>query len=116
MAAVAGIPSLSALLAWPTDHFTEAADHWETVGERSYGVASMQSIADNWGREASPICLDNFSEGLSDRFEQAVGDTRRRARNVIHALFVERLDSVAFCYSCSRLQHQEASWQTPLIG
>jgi hypothetical protein len=39
MSAVAGFPSLSSLLAWPTDHLTEAADHWETVGERSYGVA-----------------------------------------------------------------------------
>ena len=39
MAAVAGAPGLSALLAWPTDHLTEAADHWETVGERSYGVS-----------------------------------------------------------------------------
>ena len=39
MAAVAGDPGLSALLAWPTDHLTGAADHWETVGERSYGVS-----------------------------------------------------------------------------
>ena len=39
MSTVAGVPSLSSLLAWPTDHLTEAADHWETVGERSYGVA-----------------------------------------------------------------------------
>ena len=23
---------------------------------------------------------------------------------------------VATCYICSRLQHQEASWRTPLIG
>lgn len=33
------VPGLSALLAWPTDHLTEAADHWDVVGERSYGVA-----------------------------------------------------------------------------
>jgi hypothetical protein len=39
MAAVEGVPGLSSLLAWPTDHLTEAADHWETVGEHSYGVA-----------------------------------------------------------------------------
>ncbi|CDO87390.1 hypothetical protein [Mycobacterium triplex] len=38
MSAVGGIPGLSELLAWPTDHLTEAADHWETVGESSYGV------------------------------------------------------------------------------
>ena len=31
MAAVAGFPSLSQLLAWPTEHLTEAAEHWEAV-------------------------------------------------------------------------------------
>jgi hypothetical protein len=41
MAAVAGFPDLSGLLAWPTEHLTEAADHWEAVGGRSYGVASQ---------------------------------------------------------------------------
>jgi hypothetical protein len=41
MAAVAGFPSLSQLLAWPVEHLTEAADHWEAVGGRSYGVASQ---------------------------------------------------------------------------
>ncbi|OBG57485.1 hypothetical protein A5702_10420 [Mycobacterium sp. E3339] len=30
---------MSGLLAWPADHLTEAADYWETVSERSYGVA-----------------------------------------------------------------------------
>src|SRR6202008_3570241 len=40
MAAVAGFPGLSQLLAWPTEHLTEAADHWEAVGGRSYGVAN----------------------------------------------------------------------------
>ncbi|MDT5259290.1 MAG: hypothetical protein QOD10_4370, partial [Mycobacterium sp.] len=29
MAAVAGFPGLSGLLAWPTEHLTEAADLWE---------------------------------------------------------------------------------------
>ena len=36
---MAGVPGLSALLAWPTDHLTEAAGYWEMVSERSYGVA-----------------------------------------------------------------------------
>lgn len=39
MAAVAGVPGLSTLLAWPTEHLTEAAAHWEIVGEHNYGVA-----------------------------------------------------------------------------
>jgi hypothetical protein len=41
MAAVAGFPGLSGLLAWPTEHLTEAADLWEAVGGRSYGVANQ---------------------------------------------------------------------------
>src|SRR5437588_431117 len=41
MSAVAGFPSLSQLVDWPTEHLTEAADYWETIGERCYGVTSQ---------------------------------------------------------------------------
>jgi hypothetical protein len=41
MAAVAAFPNLSELLTWPTEHLTEAADHWEVVGGRSYGLANQ---------------------------------------------------------------------------
>lgn len=41
MSAVAGFPGLSMLLSWSTEHLTEAADHWDTVGEHSYGVANQ---------------------------------------------------------------------------
>ena len=41
MAAVAAIPGLSALLAWPTEHLPEAAENWEAVGGRCYGVANQ---------------------------------------------------------------------------
>ena len=41
MSAVAAIPGLSALLAWPTEHSTEAAEDWEAVGGRCYGVANQ---------------------------------------------------------------------------
>lgn len=39
MVAVAGFPDLSEVLSWPTEHLTDAADHWETVGARSYAVS-----------------------------------------------------------------------------
>ncbi|WP_231639772.1 hypothetical protein, partial [Mycobacterium sp. Marseille-P9652] len=39
MTAIAGVPDLSQVLSWPTDHLTEAADHWENVGARTYAVA-----------------------------------------------------------------------------
>jgi len=56
MAAVAGVPGLSALLAWPTDHLSEAADHWEAVGEGSYGVAHQvwrDALSVDWQGEAA---------------------------------------------------------------
>lgn len=56
MSAVVGIPSLSQLLAWPTDHLTQAADHWETVGARSYGVANQvwrDALSIDWQGEAA---------------------------------------------------------------
>lgn len=56
MTAVAGVPTLSALLSWPTDHLTEAAAHWDTVGERSYEVAQKvwrDSMSVDWSGEAA---------------------------------------------------------------
>jgi hypothetical protein len=56
MAAVAGAPGLSALLAWPTDHLTEAATHWEALGERSYGVSHgvwRDALTVDWSGEAA---------------------------------------------------------------
>jgi hypothetical protein len=56
MAAVAGVPGLSALLTWPTDHLTEAAGHWEAVGERSYGLAHgvwSDALGADWRGEAA---------------------------------------------------------------
>jgi hypothetical protein len=56
MAAIAGIPGLSATLAWPTDHLTEAAAHWETVGARSYAVAHQvwrDAVSVDWQGEAA---------------------------------------------------------------
>ena len=56
MSAIAGVPGLSALLAWPTDHLSEAADHWEAVGGRSYGVAHQvwrDALSVDWYGEAA---------------------------------------------------------------
>ena len=56
MSTVAGFPGLSGLLAWPTEHLTEAADYWEAVGGRSYGVANhvwRDAVAIDWHGEAA---------------------------------------------------------------
>lgn len=54
--AVGGAPNLSALLAWPTDHLTQAAAHWEAVSERSYGVVHQvwrDGTSVDWRGEAA---------------------------------------------------------------
>ncbi|WIM87459.1 hypothetical protein PT015_21885 [Candidatus Mycobacterium wuenschmannii] len=66
MAAVAGGPGLSALLNWPTDHLTEAASHWESVGEQSFGVAhgvwSDAMVADWKGEAAEALRTDTHAD------------------------------------------------------
>jgi hypothetical protein len=67
MAAVASTPGLSALLAWPTDHLTEAASHWETAGERSYGVAHgvwSDALTADWDGEAADALRTNTHADL----------------------------------------------------
>ncbi len=52
----AGGVGLSQLLAWPTEHLTEAAEHWEAVGTRSYGVAHQvwrDALSVDWRGEAA---------------------------------------------------------------
>jgi hypothetical protein len=56
MSAVPGFPGLSQLLAWPTEHLTEAADYWEAIGGRSYGVANQvwhDALSIDWQGEAA---------------------------------------------------------------
>jgi hypothetical protein len=56
MSAVAGSAGLSQLLAWPTEHLTEAADHWEAVGARSYGVTNQvrqDALSIDWQGDAA---------------------------------------------------------------
>jgi hypothetical protein len=56
MSALAGSSSLSQLLAWPTEHLTEAADNWDTTGERCYGVANQvwrDALSIDWQGEAA---------------------------------------------------------------
>jgi hypothetical protein len=56
MSSVAGFPGLSQLLTWPTEHLTEAADHWESVGARCYGVANQvwrDALSIDWQGEAA---------------------------------------------------------------
>jgi hypothetical protein len=83
MAAVVGPPSLSALLSWPTDHLTEAAAHWETVGERSYGVAHgawSDALTVDWsGGAAEALRTDTHADMMTT---SAVVDQLQEAAKV----------------------------------
>lgn len=56
MAAVGGFPGLSQLLAWPTEHLSQAAEYWETIGGRCYQLANQvwqDTLAIDWHGEAA---------------------------------------------------------------
>lgn len=56
MPAAAAVPGLSALLAWPIEHLTEAADSWEALGARCYGVANQvwrDAVSADWQGHAA---------------------------------------------------------------
>jgi hypothetical protein len=88
MAAVAGAPGLSALLAWPTEHLTDAAAHWETVGERSYGVAHgvwSDALTVDWrGEAAEALRTDTHADMMTtcavvDQLQEAASVARSGA-------------------------------------
>lgn len=69
MATVTGVPDLSELLSWPTTHLTEAADHWEAVGGRSYAVANQvwrDALAVGWqGQGADALRMATHTDMVS---------------------------------------------------
>jgi guanyl-specific ribonuclease Sa len=91
MAAVSGAPGLSALLSWPTDHLTEAAAHWETVGERSYGVSHgvwRDALTVDWsGEAAEALRTDTHADmmttsGVVDQLQSAANVARSGASDL----------------------------------
>jgi hypothetical protein len=88
MATVAGAPGLSALLAWPTDHLTEAAAHWEAVGEHSFQVAHgtwSDALTVDWsGEAAEALRADTHADlmttsGVVDQLQEAARAARSGA-------------------------------------
>ena len=91
MAAIARAPGLSALLAWPTDHLTEAATHWETVGERSHGVSHgvwSDALTVDWsGEAAEALRTDTHADMMTtsavvDQLQSAAGAARSGASDL----------------------------------
>lgn len=92
--AAAGVPDLSALLAWPTDHLTEAADHWEAVGERSYVVAHQvwrDAGSVDWQGEAADALRTathadmKITSAVADQLQAAASVARRGASDLYAA-------------------------------
>jgi hypothetical protein len=83
MSAVAGFPGLSQLLAWPTEHLTEAADYWEAAGGRSYTVATQvwrDTLSIDWlGNGADALRTATHSDMLTT---SAVADQLQAAAKV----------------------------------
>lgn len=71
-AATGSCPSLSDLLAWPTEHLTDAADRWKTTGERWYDVFAQihqESLSVDWeGNGADALHIRTYAD------MSAVGD------------------------------------------
>jgi hypothetical protein len=81
----------SALLAWPTEHLTEAADHWDAVGERSYGLAHQvwqDALVVDWrGETAEALRTATHADmqttsGVVDQLQTAAGVTRSGASDL----------------------------------
>jgi hypothetical protein len=94
MAAVASIPGLSHLMAWPTEHLTDAATHWEAVAERSYGLANQiwrdASSVDWQGNAAEAMRIITHSDMLAtstaaDQLQSAAQVARRGASDLYAA-------------------------------
>lgn len=83
MPGVAGVPGLSALLAWPTDHLTEAADYWETVSERTFGIAHQvwrDALSADWRGAAADTLRSATHADMTST--SAVADQLRAAASV----------------------------------
>lgn len=91
MAEVGGLPGLSQLLAWPTDHLTEAADNWETVGARCYELASQvwqDALTIEWqGEAADALRADTHADmmttsAVTDQLQSAAKAARSAASDL----------------------------------
>lgn len=94
MSGVAGFPDLSGLLAWRIEHLTAAADHWETVGARSYGVANQvwrEALAVDWqGDGADALRVATHADMLTtseaaDQLQAAAKVARSGAADLLAA-------------------------------
>jgi hypothetical protein len=91
MAEVGGLPGLPQLLAWPTEHLTEAADNWETVGGRCYELANQvwqDALTIDWHGEAADALRANThadmmtTSAVTDQLQSAAKVARSAASDL----------------------------------
>ena len=94
MAAVGVVTSLEELLAWPTEHLTQAAEHWQRVGARSYAVFDhiwRDSLSVDWrGEGATALRTRTHTDrvtvsGVHDQLEDAARVARLGASELYAA-------------------------------
>jgi hypothetical protein len=69
MPAIGAFPSLSELLAWPTEHLTEAADYWTVTANRWSEVFTQiwqDSLTVDWESKAA-AALQTHLRGHDER-------------------------------------------------
>ena len=86
--AIGPFPSLSELMAWPTEHLTEAADHWTATGDRWYEAFTgmwQDSLSVDWqGDAAEKLQARTYADrakvsGLADQLNEAATVARTGA-------------------------------------
>ncbi|QNI07528.1 hypothetical protein GAN17_15430 [Mycobacterium kubicae] len=94
MSAVAVLPTLSHLLAWPTEHLTEAADHWHTLSRHCYGISNQVwrgALSIDWQGDAAEAMRAAThadmvtTSAVTDQLEAAAAVARRAASDLYAA-------------------------------
>jgi hypothetical protein len=93
-AAIGSFPGLPELMAWPTEHLTEAADHWTATANRWYEVFTQiwqDSLSVDWqGNAAEQLHTRTYADkskvsGLVDQLYEAATVARAGASDVTAA-------------------------------
>lgn len=100
MAAVATLPSLSQLFAWSTEHLTDAAERWEVVAERNYGLANQV-----WQDASSVDWQGHAADALRTATHSDMIATGAAADQLQTAAKVARSGASDLCTARSRLQY-----------
>jgi hypothetical protein len=87
----AGLPTLSQILAWDTEHLIDAADHWTATADRwddVYGQVWRQSLSMDWEGHARDALVERTAADKtavtpkSDQLREAAQAARKGASDI----------------------------------